>query len=308
MKKKSKEHVKLLRRNWDVDFYHDLLNGDGFIISEPAKINLDGSEQKSLYGADSPLYGTTYEDENSFIERYRCQCGEFKSRQFEGQVCPLCGTKVEYKDSNIKVTGWISLGENKIINPYYYNILSSAIGSNVFPDIIYAKYKITTDGNRVRPTDDDIDITPSSEFAGIGIDEFYDRYDEVLESFINTRKNKEDTIRKLLAQKRKVFTSHIPVMSTLLRPQSITSDTFYYTKIDQIINPMYSLSESLKNCMDVDRDYILERLQKRVNEAWEIYFEELNGKEGFIRGEILGGSLDNWVSKNYLNCWKLPKV
>ena len=96
-------------------------------------------------------------------------------------------------------------------------------------------------------------------------------------------------------------------MSTLLRPQSITSDTFYYTKIDQIINPTYNLSEKLKSCMEVERDLILERLQKKVNEAWEVYFEELNGKEGFIRGEILGGSLNNWVRLNYFNCWKYLK-
>ena len=39
----------------------------------------------------------------------------------------------------------------------------------------------------------------------------------------------------------------------------------------------------------------------------EIYLEELNGKTGWIRGEMLGGSLNNWVSINTFNCWELPK-
>lgn len=298
-RRKGKQKVIFKRRNWDEDFYYDIINGDGFIITEPAKVNLDGSDQKSLYGADSPLYGTSYEDENAFIERYRCQCGEFRSRQFEGQMCPICKTKVEYRDSNINVTGWISLGSNRIINPYYYQILNSAIGGTVFPDIIYAKYKITTDGNRVRPTEDDIDTPLSSEYAGIGVDEFYERYEEILLHFKNTRKNKAHTIDKLLEEKAKVFTSHIPIISKLLRPQSVTIDTFYFTKIDQLINPVFRLSESLKTCMDSERDYILERIQKRVNAMWDIFFEELNSKEGFIRGSILGGSL-NYTSRNVI--------
>ena len=138
MKRKGKQKVQMKRLNWDSEFYVDLLRGTGFIISEPAEVTVDGTRQKSMYGPQSPLYGTTYEDEQSFIERYRCRCGAFKSRQFEGEICPICGTKVEFRDSDINVTGWISLGNNKIISPYYFNVLQQAIGKTVFPDIIYA--------------------------------------------------------------------------------------------------------------------------------------------------------------------------
>ena len=112
-KKKKKQTVEMRRLNWDAEFYSDLLSGNAFIISEPAEISLDGNKQKSLYGPQSPLYGTNYEDEQAFIERYRCRCGAFKGRNFENEICPICGTKVEYKDSDINVTGWISLGNNK---------------------------------------------------------------------------------------------------------------------------------------------------------------------------------------------------
>lgn len=296
---KQKCSVRMIRMNWDAEFYKDMLGGDAFIISEPAEISLDGSKHKSLYGPQSPLYGTTYEDEQAFIERYRCDCGAFKSRQFEGEVCPICGTKVEAKDSNINVTGWITLGDNKIIQPLYYNILSQAIGKSVFPDIINAKYQITTDGQKVKPNEEEMDIKPSSPYAGIGIDAFFENYEEILNYFMNIKKNKKSTFELLLKQKRNVFTSHIPVASTLLRPQSITSNTFYYQTVDKIINTTYSLSEAVKGCMDVERDYILQRLQDKVNQMWNVYFEELTGKEGLIRGDMLGGSL-NYTSRNVI--------
>ena len=289
------------RLNWDGEFYSDILKGTGFIITEPAEVNIDGTKQKSMYGPQSPLYGTSYEDEQSFIERYRCKCGAFKSRQFEGEICPICSTKVEFRDSDINVTGWISLGNNRIISPYYFNVLHQTLGKNVFPDIIYAKYKITTDGRRVKPTEEDLDTKPSSPFAGIGVDAFYENYENILTYFANQKKNKAKTFDLLLKQKRCVFVSHIPIASTLLRPQSITSDTFYFNSIDKIVNTMFSLSENLKNCIDVEKDYILQRLQTKVNEMWNIYFEVLNGKDGLIRGELLGGSL-NFTSRYYLNC------
>ena len=298
-KKRAKRSVRLIRMNWDAEFYKDMLEGDAFIISEPAEISLDGSKRKSMYGPQSPLYGTSYEDEQAFIERYRCDCGAFKSRQFEGEICPICGTKVEAKDSNINVTGWITLGDNRIIQPLYYNILSQAIGKQVFPDIINAKYQITTDGKKVKPNEEELDIKPLSPFSGIGIDEFYNRYDEIINYFMVVKKNKKSTLDLLLKQKRCVFTSHIPIASTLLRPQAITANTFYFNTVDKIINTTYSLSENIKNCMDVERDYILQRLQGKVNEMWNVYFEELTGKEGLIRGDMLGGSL-NYTSRNVI--------
>ena len=304
-KQNKKKKVRMSRLNWDACFYSDLLNGNGFIISEPAEVSLDGTKQKSLYGPQSPLYGTTYEDDQAFIERYRCQCGEFKGRQFEGEKCPICGKVVEFKDSDINVTGWISLGNNRIISPYYFNLLQGAIGKSAFPDIISGKYKIDTNGRRLRPREEDLEGKPSSPYVGIGVDEFYDKYEEIIEYFMNLKKNKTRTFELLLKQKRCVFISHIPIPSTLLRPQSITSDTFYFNSIDKLINTSVRLSDHLKNCIDVEKDYILQRLQVKVNEMWNIYFNELNGKEGLIRGELLGGSLNNWVSKNTFNCWEL---
>lgn len=296
---KDNLEVRFSRMNWDVECMVDLETENGFIISEPPEISLDGSKHKTMYGPQSPLYGTFYEDENAFMERYRCECGAFTSRQFEGETCPVCGTKVEYKGTNLSMTGWISLGENRIINPYYYNILKSAIGKSVFPDIVTGKHRVDKDGNRKELTEDDFESKPSSPYMGIGIDKFYDDYENILTYFKSVKKNKANVLDTLIQEKAFVFTSHIPVYSTMLRPQSVTADTFYYGKMDTLINTTYSLSESIKNAEEIERDLILHRLQTKVNQMWEINFELINGKEGFIRGENLGGSL-NYTSRNVI--------
>lgn len=296
---KHKQHVVMRRLNWDVEFYSDIASGKSFVISEPAEISIDGSKKKSLYGPQSPIYGTSYEDDQAFVERYRCECGEFKSRLFEGEVCPICGQKVEYRDSDINIFGWITLREHRIVSPYYYHLFMSAIGEKVFPDIITAKYKVTTDGKRIRPNKNDEDAPPTSIYAGKGMTYFFDHYEEILTYFKSVKKNKVKLLNTLIKDKRKAFVSHIPVPSTLLRPQSITSDSFYYQSVDKLINTTFSLSERLKVCLPVEKDYLLQRIQTKVNAMWDVYFSELNGKDQLIRGELLGGSL-NFTSRDVI--------
>lgn len=289
MAKHKKRTVELIRRNWDADFYDDIISGRGFIISEPAEITLDGVKRKSLLGPQSSLYGSSYEDEHSFIERYRCDCGAFIGKKFEGHICPKCNTEVTFKDSNVNITGWICLKNgNKIISPYYYQVFMNAIGKNIFPDIVNGKHKVNKDGERIAVTEDDFEQELSSPFAYIGIDQFYNRYEEIIEYFKMTRSKKADTLDRLLKEKRNVFVSHIPIMSNILRPQSITSDTFYFNTIDKLINTLYTLSTNLENCEEVERDYILQRIQEKVNGIWDIAFETLNKKSGLIRSEVLG--------------------
>lgn len=305
-KNKENQKVKFYRMNWDATFYKDLLSGIGFVITEPSEMTFEGNKRKSLNGPQSPRYGTSYEDEQSFAERYRCTCGSFIGRQFEGEICPICGDPVESRDSDINVTGWISLGDNRIINPYYYHLFVQTLGKDVFPDMINARYMVSTDGKQEYASEEDLDFTPLSDYSGVGFEYFFDHYEEILEYFKTIKKNKTSTIDLLLKQKRQAFTSHIPIASTMLRPQSVTSDTFYFNSIDKEINTIFSLSESLKRCLDIEKEYILQRIQTRANNMWDIYFSTLNSKEGLIRDEILGGSLSkNLVRINAFNCGKL---
>ena len=294
--------VKFNRMNWDSEFYADMLTGRGFIIDEPAEVSLDGSKKKAYNGAQSTRYGTSFEDEQSFAERYRCQCppGQgFTGKLFEGEICPLCGHKVEYRDSDINTTGWISFGDHKIINPLYYLLFTKSIGKSIFLDIITPRKKVDIDGNISEATSDDIDFTPLSPYSGKGTKYFYENYEEILDYFKGIKKNKADSLELLKQQKDKAFTSHVPIASTMLRPQSSTADTLYFSSIDKEINTLYSLSDNLLNCNEIEEDIIIDRIQKRLNNMWEIYLSSLTSKEGHIRGEILGGSM-NYTSRNVI--------
>lgn len=300
----GKQRAMLYRLDWDSCFYADMQMGIGFQIDEPVAINLDGSKDRTLYGAASPLYGTTYGDENDCIGRYRCLCGRLKGRQYEGEVCPFCKKPVEAKETNINICGYITIHgeETYLIQPLYFRILAQAIGKT-FSEIIYAKYKVDTDGIRKRVDPEDLDIVPDHPFYGIGMREFYLRYEEILTYYMNlsSKKNKRKTFEMLLANKKSVFCQHIPIYSTLLRPQSITQDTFYYQGADKIINPMFSLSENLKRCdpNDIEWGYYMMRLQIKVNKLWDYDFETMNGKAGIIRDMLMGGSL-NYTARNVI--------
>lgn len=299
-KKNNKNIVEIQRRDWNVDYVYDMITGNGFEITEPPEISLDGSKETPMYGAQSPLYGASYSDENSYIKRYRCKCGEFQSKQFEGEICPICHTPVEAKGVDVKFTGWINLGEtNRVINPLYFNLLSSAIGKKIFRDIIKAQFKINKDGKKEPVYPEDLETPPSSIYHGIGIDGFYEKYYEILKYFKNVKKNKQSQIEALMDQKHKVFITKIPVYSTMLRPQSITSDSYYFKSIDKIINTLFTLSETIKQSQPINRDFILERIQLKLNKMWEFNFDLINGKDGFLRDQILGGSLD-YTSRNVI--------
>lgn len=296
----GKQKVICKRYNWDSEFYCDMIRGTGFLVIDPVETILDDERTKSLYGVQSPLFGTSYDDEQSFIERYRCECGAFKSRLFEGETCPFCGTKVEYRDTNIKMTAWISLGNNRIISPYYFNLLRDNIGKNVFSDIINMKRKISLDGEVEKLNEEDYsDIKITSPFMGIGTMEFYERFEEIINYFISKKKKKKEVFENILKQKYCVFTSHIPVVSTKLRPQAKTSDTFYFSSVDKLVNTIYSITEKLLTANEVEKPLMINRIQYKVNNMWDIYFEEFTGKNGLIRGDILGGSL-NFTARNVI--------
>lgn len=293
--------VRFLRLNWDVCFHTDMVNGTGFQITQPADVSMDGTKERNMWGARSPLYGATYGSEQEYKQRFRCSCGLLTSRQFEGETCKICGTTVEDRGTDINTCGWISIPEPAhVIQPLYFRMLAQAIGKD-FADIVIIRTKVDTNGNRSPVTVDDLDFVPSHPFYGMGLMEFYRRYEEVMTYFMNlpNKKNKRKTFERLINEKRAVFTQHIPVYSLLLRPQSLTQDTFYFQGADKYINVIFRMADSLRTCDPIEWDLTLGRIQYRLNKLWDFDFEAIHGKEGIIRDTILGGSL-NYTARNVI--------
>ena len=295
------EYVVASQVSWDILFYDDIMNHDGFVISDPATMSLDGKKEKSMFGPNSPLFGTTYGDEQAFMERHRCKCGEFKGLEFLGETCPLCHTKIEARELDIKKTAWIPLDDNVVINPYWYKVFERIIGKNQFNEIVTKVEKVDADGIR-HDVPWDPDKPPRTPFPGIGIDGFYDRYDEILE-WARSKKAKDkdknrvyDIARK---SKYKAFTHHIPVYSTFLRPSSTTADTYYFNGIDKEINTTVNLSMTLRDCEPIEKPYIQTRIQTRLNNMWDINFDQVSNKKGFIRNKVISGAL-NYTSRSVI--------
>lgn len=232
--------IKFSRINLESECMYDCINDRGFLINDTPFSDIDKSV-RNMDGPRSPRYGTTYGDTNEFMDRYRCKCGAFVGAAFEGEICPKCGSPIEYKDVDILYTGWINLYPYKIINPFYYQRMQSALSKKVLENII-ANDNIITAAGKIRKHDDVLEVKKSMlTYHNIGLKEFYDNYEEIMRYYQKKRKQKADLIESLIRDKAMVWTSKIPVYSTALRPQGITVESYYFSPLNEIWGSKTSL-------------------------------------------------------------------
>lgn len=290
--------VQFYRRDWDVEYYASIVDGWGFQITDPPEVNIDGTKERSLYGPDSPFYGSSLGEEEY---KYSCKCGRYKSRMFENSICPHCNHPVVKLKKNIKMTGWLSMGIYRIINPYYYHKMQQLFG-DAFTEIVNIKYRVNKNGLREKASIEELGVDPSTPFIGIGIDEFYVRFEEIMNFFKNKYKKSAKKIRsidRLIQEKHAVFTSHIPFYTPDLRVSTTSGDTFYFVPINKLIHTCCNLVFSLQDSYGVELDYTVQRIQDKVNKMWDQNFELFTGKEGHIRGVMIGGSMD-YTARNVI--------
>lgn len=289
--------MKLVRINEEVEFHTDMITHNGFIIQKDnpyAPTNIDHLINASQF-TDS---------------EYRCDCGAFIGQDIIGQKCPMCGSEITLHSLNFRYTGWVDLGEHKVITPIYYNILKRVLGNNMLKYILgdyksdlsvqYNENDKDFEKNKKnkktgRPSQEDIayieEKIPKSKriYRGLGHDEFCRRFEEVLTAC--APKNHEE-LPILLREKNAVFTSKIPIYSTAFRPVSKTSETMFYPKINKPFSMIVAIQCKL-DCMvlDVEKIQALNFIQKYWGEAVEhLIKNEVSKKEGFVRSEIVGGT------------------
>lgn len=309
----------LKKLNWDKECRYDLVNGRGFRITELATQKKTRKEKKddennskkdkvkkSMYGIHSPIFCSDWSDDDPFVERYSCSCGDMRGKIFEDDVCPSCNTKIIYRDVDLSKTGWIILEGQQIIHPIMYKKLESAIGSKIFKQIITFDKKVSLDGELMNKVSDD---TP---FYGIGIPEFKERFTEIIAYYWvqagkKKSQNKLDLFEEISASRDIIFTSCIPVYSSVLRLISHRGDNFCYTEIDKKYNAIVS-SVKLLNDKDyydkrwkrwndekrerMDIPSIVTSIQIRMMELWKLILGEIQSKTGHIRAEIIAGMID----------------
>ena len=298
--------IRLKELNWDEEFKADMITGQGFIVTERP---FDKNKKKNLYGIHSPKFGTSFEDDNAFAERYRCPCGnpDMIGKIYEGEICPKCGGKVEFVDTDLNIFAWYHIQHDyKIIQPAMYKKLEAFIGKTYLPDIIEFKYEMDLNGYYKLPEDAPINKNP---FYGIWMVEFRNRFDEIMEWFLKKKKNKTALYDNIIENKDKVFASNIPVYSAVLRQVFLTDEDYSYTKIDKKYN---SLMANI-NVLNKEKEYNVSttktinlnlfKAQNKLMSIYEFIFKTINQKEGHIRENILGGRI-NFSARNVIipNC------
>lgn len=303
--------VTIEKRNWDQECEISLITKRGFIIDQaPYKKSGPGKEKvKNIRGIHSQLYGTDWEDEDAFAERYRCACSHLKGKRYEGMECTYCNQVVSYRDADIEVMGWMILKHHKIIQPLYYRMLNEAVSTKAIPfrDIIESAYTIDTDGNIVKK-----ERAVTNDFVGIGTMGLYKRFDEFIDYYIVARPTQAKYLEGLRKDKDKIFASCIPVYSSLLRPSSSTEESYFTYTSNKIYRPMQS-KVKLLNRIEEDSAYhafksehqiltthnALSSLQQKIMELWQDTYSLIDGKHGHLRGEIAGGRL-NFTARNVI--------
>ena len=176
----------------------------------------------------------------------------------------------------IDVNRWIILTDKyHIIHPKFYDSLDYIMGESKYN---HERKKMNKGGRKLdnilfyNPEVDQNGFTHECEFKpdkepfyGIGMIEFYNRFDEILEYYYNLNPKKKEYFDEIKAHRDIIFIHSIPVFTTHLRPADIKDGYMYY----EPTNGMYNMKT---------------KYQQLVEEVMNI----LSGKRGVLRS-LVGG-------------------
>lgn len=281
-------NTRLERINIDDERINDLRKGKGFIVTEPTSIKKDVKDYNGIF---STRFGQTLQDVNPFANRYSCPCKHLQGRVYSGQKCPLCGEPVKYVGDEMDFFGYITLEDPYyIIHPNLYKSLEFVIGAKYLRNILKIEDKKNEDGFSIEAE------KPKNEpFFGIGMMAFKERWEEVLNHYIQSSPNKIEYYKDIMGEASKLFIQSIPVYTTHLRPFRIEGENFYFEGANAIYNAMAKFAgqinqKSLKMMRRTNKpkDTLLWDLQEKYNSLYSEIEETLARKKGRIRSSYGG--------------------
>jgi len=294
---------KIMIIDMDKEAQEDINSGNGFLVSSPK--NSNKKDMKDPNGIYSSRFGQKLGDVNPYADRYSCECGSLRSRINHGMECPICHTKVKYVDDNFKMFGWIILKDNyRIIHPKFYDSLDFIFGESP-----YNTEKKKIKGRKLKNILNycpDVDqhgfmsectFKPNNEpFYGIGMTEFFNRFDEILDYYIKKYPKKQAYYDEIMDNRDIVFCHSIPVFTTHLRPADVIDDHFFFEPCNAMYNMINRLAYAInKDKRRMNNNYKIKNIQlyelqmkymELVNEVMNI----LTGKRGQLRS-LVGGKI-----------------
>ena len=284
---------RLVVKNWDTECASQMLVGKGFPIRQHR--SFDSKQQKYIDGIHSKLFGSSWEDEDAFRDRYSCKCGHLTGTIYEGEICPECGTKVGFVDVDLEKFGWIQLNTKfKIINPAMFVLLQKFIGKNTLDRIIKFTKELDINGHFIEEHDS------KNKYASIGLTGFASKLVEIVEYYKEKNKNKhEEYYWEIIKKWDCILASNIPVYSSTLRPIFTSPALYKYTKAEQHYNVIIGCVNKLNNYTgDLDEsnleavNTLLYNIQTKILEIDDLIFKSLDKKSGLIHESIFGGRMD----------------
>ncbi|MEI2423253.1 hypothetical protein V6O07_23485 [Arthrospira platensis SPKY2] len=300
--KKRKVRAVLKIKNWDEYYEETMRDGIGFDITD--RNGVDEKKNRTENGIYSSKYGSNWGDENVFADKYACECRQTIGKRNEGEYCEECGTQVQYRDSNLKITGWITLKSDKLIHPGMFLFLQSLIGTNRLANILKSELETNLKGDYIEIDFEEINKSKDKErYNGIGLINFIIHFDEIIDFFYSKNKKKKDVYDFILEHRDKVFVSHIPIYSSFIRPVVVTSERMSFFDINSIIEifnvKCWRLNNEKKNMVLKDYYRTLESAQAELMDMYTSIRNSLVGKKGDIRKNILGTRC-NFTSRNVI--------
>ena len=285
--------LKLELIDYEEEFRKDMESGAGFVIDDKG-LTKDG--KRTMNGIYSPRYGTELSTGSDMsYERYKCDCGQLVGKFYEGAECPICHEKVKMQVDDIFTTGWICFNDYKLINPQMYNFISKFIGPKALNDMTRFNRDIDRDGFI-----QDCEPIGKNPFVNIGLGEFYERFDEIIEHYKAKMKPEKKKILKFIMDNRdKVFINKFPVFSLMLRPILVVRNEVLYSDINKKYQLLVTCSQSL-NATELEIDNkpiktmpVLFQAQELINEIHKSIIKTLLAeKKGLIRNNHLGCRLN----------------
>lgn len=311
------EHVRVVKLNLDTVCELDLQSGNGIRINSVESFDKKNHNAKIEDGLQSSFFGTDFSDETSFKERYRCKCGALMGKCYDGMICNICNTEVQYHDIDLKKTGWIILNKYKCMSPIYQaklaDVLGKFEGDRVLDKIIEMDYK---DGEEITYTDKELANIKKHPFTKKGAIWLSEHIDEVLDFYERKKPSKAKAFRELRLEKDRMFTHCIPVFTSLLRTEipgerggkeyKLKINTCYKALI-RTVNAINSLTEEISptdefgiNDLTINSiDILLGSIYKEIDKIFEITYNDLTNKNGIITSKVLGGRY-NFSARNII--------
>ena len=288
------------RINLDEECEKDLATGNGFIISSPkATIKKDIKDPDGIF---STRFGQKLGDMNPFADRYSCNCGKIQHRVNHGKWCSECKSYCHFVGDNFKLFGWIKLEEFHFIHPTMYRSIEYLCGpakqdleikkqkGTKLKNMLYYNAAISQSGHIIGV----VDQPPDEPFSGIGMIEFYNRFDEIMEYYVKKYPKKIEYYVDIMNDRDKVFAKSFPVFTTHLRPADIQDENMFFEPMNADYNMINILIHRInKNATKMQRDIktknqYLYKMQMKIMHLFDNVLDICKGKKGQFRMLVSG--------------------